>query len=182
MTTTTDDRTVGFTAYIDRPVDEVATLLMASTAVVIAGGERGHTDRIVVPLEVPMGQHGSARRPAVVSVGPAEAEDGCLRLPLRITALDNERWFPTFEGALTVESSQFCESTVRMNGEYRLPLGALGRATGSLGGDKAALTALYALFLEVIAGVEREMRETGPRWRPAPVSTSLRDEDRPRGG
>src|SRR6188768_3392541 len=95
-----EHRTIALTAFIGRPVEEVATLLGTRPASVITGGRSANLHHMVVTLQVPVGQHADVRRTAVVTLEPHERGDGRIRLPLSITALDSERWFPTFSGAL----------------------------------------------------------------------------------
>jgi hypothetical protein len=125
MTTEHPERTVEFAATLGRPVDEVARLLMAEAPFVIAGIDDSDSHRLVVPLEIPLGQHGSVRRPAVLDLGIPERHGGTFRMPLTVTALDTERWFPTFDGALEAHEADIGETTFRMTGRYALPLGAV---------------------------------------------------------
>lgn len=178
MATQTADRTVSFATFIGRPLEEIASVLVANGPAVIAGSPRPDRERLVVELEVPIGQHSAVRRTAVVALGMPESDERTLRLPLRVSAVHKERWFPTFTGALEASEPGFGETRLRLVGTYELPMGPLGRASGHLGGDRSARASLYALFLEIAAGIERETRLAAPAWRPAPLPDSLRDEDR----
>src|SRR4029077_2704354 len=103
----------------------------------------------------------------------------CFRLPLEVSATDRERWFPTFTGALEADDVGVGDTRLRLTGTYELPLGALGRMTGRAGADKLARASLYSLFVNVVSGAERELRETEPAWRPALAPEIVRRGDDP---
>jgi hypothetical protein len=183
MTNREGARSVTLTAFVGRPVQEVAKLLAADAPVVITGAHHTMDDRVVVNLEVPLGNEGAVSRTAALTLGVSRWDHGRFRLPLAVSAVERERWFPTFTGALEADDVGVGDTRLRLTGTYELPLGALGRMTGRAGADKLARASLYSLFVNVVSGAERELRETEPAWRPAPAPEIVRrDDDHPLGG
>ena len=183
MTNRVSARSVTLTAFVGRPVQDVGKLLAADASAIITGTHHNMDDRVVVNLEVPLGNEGAVSRAAALTLGAPQWENGRVRLPLAVSAVDRERWFPTFTGALEADDVGVGDTRLRLTGTYELPLGALGRMTGRAGADKLARASLYSLFVNVVTGAERELRETEPVWRPAPAPEILRrDDDHPLGG
>lgn len=170
-------RSVTLTAFVGRPLQEVAKLLSADAQTVIAGGHHAGDDHVVIKLEVPLGNEGAVSRAAVVALGVAEWHAGTFCLPLTVTALEREQWFPTFTGALEADEVGVGDTRLQLRGTYQLPLGALGRATGRAGADKLARASLYSLFVSVVAHTERQLQETAPTWRPAAAGEIVREHD-----
>ncbi|MCU1449693.1 MAG: hypothetical protein JWP02_1863 [Acidimicrobiales bacterium] len=179
MTDTDRNPLVTMTTYLSRPLAEVAALLTTDASAVIGGAARRGERRLVLELDVPLGQHGVVSRPVTVVLGPIESDERHFSLGLEISALDSARWFPTFEGRLEADGEGLDDTRLRMTGTYRLPLGRAGRATGPLGGDRLARSSLFAFFLSVVAGAERELRECAPLWRPPQMRSGLRDDTSP---
>jgi hypothetical protein len=179
MTDTDGSPTVTMTTYLSHPLAEVAALLTTGASAVIGGSSRPDERRLVVELDVPLGHHGVVSRPVNVVLGPVESEEDHFSLGLAISALDSSRWFPTFVGRIEADGEGLGDTRLRLAGAYQLPLGRAGRTSGPLGGDRLARSSLYAFFLGVVAGAERELRQRAPRWRPAQMPTSLRDDQSP---
>src|SRR5579872_1510708 len=171
------DRRMTLTAFVGRPVQEVADLLVSRAASVVPGAKQSDGHHVVVNLEVPLGSEGSFSRAASIGLGPAESRDQRCRLPFTVSALERERWFPTFNGQLEADDVGIGDTRLRLIGEYDLPLGALGRATGRAGADKLARASLYSLFVSIVTGIERELRQNGPAYRPAPAPDLVRGSD-----
>ena len=170
------------TAFVGRPVQEVAKLLAADAPVVITGVHNNKDDRVVVNLEVPLGNEGAVSRTAALTLGVAQWDHGRFRLPLAVSAVEREHWFPTFTGALEADDVGVGDTRLRLTGTYELPLGALGRMTGRAGADKLARASLYSLFVATVTAVEEELRESTPAWRPAAGAEVVRsDDDHPLG-
>lgn len=168
---------VTLTAFVSRRVQEVGRLLASDAQTVISGAHHHGDERVVVNLEVPLGNEGSVSRAAAVTLRASEWEDGQFRLPITVSALERERWFPTFSGVLEADEVGVGDTRLRLTGTYELPLGPLGRATGRAGADKLARASIYSLFVNMVTGTERELRETEPEWRPAPAPETLRQKD-----
>lgn len=168
---------MGFTAFVGRPVQEVAKLLASEAPRVVAGAHQREPDHVIVNLEVPLGREGSVRRPASVTLGIPGWDSDRFRLPLAVTALEREKWFPTFHGSLEADEVGIGDTRLRLIGEYELPLGVLGRASGRAGADKLARASLYSLFLATVTAIEQELRDMAPAWRPAPSGEIVRTEN-----
>jgi hypothetical protein len=165
------------TAFVGRPVQDVGRLLASDPQTVISGAHHGGDERVVVNLEVPLGKEGSVSRAAAVTLGVSAWEEEHLRLPITVSALERERWFPTFTGVLEADEVGVGDTRLRLSGTYELPLGALGRVSGRAGADKLAQASLYSLFVSIVTGAERELRSMAPEWRPAAAPEILRQKD-----
>lgn len=168
---------VTLTAFVSRPMKDVARLLASDAQTVISGAHHGGDERVVVNLEVPLGKEGSVSRAAAVTLGMSEWEDNHFRVPITVNAVERERWFPTFTGELEADEVGVGDTRLRLTGTYELPLGVLGRASGRAGADKLARASLYSLFVNMVTGAERELRNTEPGFRPAPAPDMLRQKD-----
>lgn len=171
------DRSVTFTAFLGRPVQDVAKVLVSEASEVIGGHRQHDADRVVVDLDVPLGKEGAVSRAAAVAIGLRDWEDGQLHLSLTVNALERERWFPTFHGSLEADEVGIGETRLQLIGSYELPLGVFGRATGRAGSDKLARASLYSLFVRIVTTLENELRESAPGWRPSAASGIVRDHD-----
>lgn len=168
---------VTLTAFVGRPVQEVSRLLASDAQTVVSGTHHGGDERVVVNLQVPLGNEGSVSRAAAVTLGLPAWEDGHFSLPITVTALERERWFPTFSGALEADEAGVGDTRLRLTGTYELPFGAVGRATARAGADKLARASMYSLFVNMITAAERELRAAAPEWRPAAAPEVVRQKN-----
>ena len=182
MTSGGAERTVTLTAFVGRPLEDVARLLSADAPTVISGSRNGGDGPLAVKLEVPLGTEAAVSRAAGVTLGPPEWDADEFRLPVAVCSLERPQWFPTFHGALEASGAGASDTRLRLTGTYELPLGALGRASGRAGADKLARASLYSLFVNIVVGTERQLTQAAPAWRPAQAGDMLRsDEDHPLG-
>lgn len=170
------DRTLTLTAFVGRPVQEVAALLVSRAPNVMPGAPQSDGHHVIVNLDVPLGNEGSVSRAASIELGIADRDERC-RLPITISALERERWFPTFHGQLEAEDFGIGDTRLRLIGEYDLPFGAIGRATGRAGADKLARASLYSLFVSIVTAIELELKQNGSGFRPATAPELVRGRD-----
>ena len=167
---------MAYSSVLGRAVNDVVPVLVRDCASAFAtkAGTRGQPHRVTVEVDVPVGAGQTVlTRAAVVELGQPEWDDCSVRVPLTIAATVGERWFPSFSGQLEAREALLGETELRLVGRYALPLGAVGRLTGHLGGDDLARASLAALFQATIVRIEAVLRDAAPSWRPAPAPDAL---------
>lgn len=158
-----------FTESLPWPLHEVARALQSLPWIYPSPtGARPEAGRIEVDLAVPLGSTGSVVHRATAELEPFEPGSDVCRLPLRISA---SRSFPTFAGAFEASDNRG-DTLLTLTGDYRLPLGLVGRVTGGTGLARASLR---RFFVTAVTAITADLRANAP-VRPAPAwHEDLRD-------
>ena len=128
------------------------------------------------PVEMRVDSEGgtAAAQQVVLDLGLPGAEAG--EFPVSWVPAAHTRLLPSFQGSLTV-SADGDESTVRISGSYRPPLGRFGAFGDGVIGHRVARRSLD----ELVAMLSTKLGDEARRWRdalaplPAPYPESLRD-------
>ena len=108
-------------------------------------------------LGVALGAGASVHQVVELELGVSRVVDDKLVLPMEWRASGHERLLPTFKGAL--EASEAGGATcLHLTGDYRVPLGVLGRFGDGVLGRRLARQSLERLLEQVAARLEGEVR------------------------
>ncbi len=86
-------------------------------------------------------------------VGPLQSEAASLCVPLHWKAVEHPHLFPVMDGKLQISDINGCQIELRLVGEYRTPLGAVGALGDALAGRRVAEKTLQ----DFLAGVAQRL-------------------------
>jgi hypothetical protein len=101
---------------------------------------------------------GAITRRVRAEVGPMITEPNSLRIPLRWKAAEHPKLFPLMDGELQI-SDRGHDIELRLVGEYRLPLGAIGAAADVVAGHRVAEKSLQGFLTEVANRLQAKLIE-----------------------
>lgn len=163
-------RSITAAAAVHAPAPLVVAVLSADPAVAFApalmsGARRGPALVATLTMELPAG--GAATQQVELRVGPPEpVAEGATSFSLTWHALGRERLFPTFDGRLLVVESDAAggDTELRLEGEYRPPLRALGAFADGLVGHRLARASLTAFLRDAARRVDAEVARRPPNF------------------
>jgi hypothetical protein len=96
-------------------------------------------------------------------VGPAETAPTSLRVPLHWKAAEHQNLFPVMDAELHISDVAAEHIELRLVGEYRAPLGAVGAVADALAGRRVAERSLRRFLAEVARRLEAKLVEHAGR-------------------
>jgi hypothetical protein len=102
---------------------------------------------------------GAITRRVRAEVGPIITAPDSLRIPLRWKAAEHPKLFPFMDGELHICDVGGNDIELRLVGEYRLPLGALGAAADVVAGHRVAEKSLHGFLNEVANRLQAKLIE-----------------------
>ena len=106
---------------------------------------------------------GAVTRGIVADVGPMETESNHLRVPLRWRAAEHPNLFPVMDADLRISDAAGDHIEVRVVGEYRTPLGAVGAVADVLAGRRVAESSIRRFVADVALRLEAKLEEHAER-------------------
>jgi hypothetical protein len=104
---------------------------------------------------------GAVTRRVDAEVGPMETDPASLRIPLRWKAAEHPKLFPLMDGELHITDVAGHDIELRIVGEYRLPLGAIGAAADAVAGHRVAEKSIRRFLEEVSRRLTDKLIEHG---------------------
>ncbi len=92
---------------------------------------------------------GAITRRVRAEVGPMISEPDSLRIPLHWKAAEHPNLFPVMDGELHISDATGNHIELRLLGEYRLPLGAIGAVADVVAGRRVARKSTRRFLEEV---------------------------------
>jgi hypothetical protein len=102
---------------------------------------------------------GAITRRVDAEVGPMETGPASLRVPLRWKAADHRNLFPVMDADLRISDTTGNQIELRLVGEYRTPLGAVGAVADALAGRRVAEKSIHGFITEVARRLESTLAE-----------------------
>jgi hypothetical protein len=102
---------------------------------------------------------GAITRRVRAEVGPMISEADSLRIPLRWKAAEHPNLFPFMDGELHISDAGGHDIELRLVGEYRPPLGAIGAAADAVAGHRVAEKSLQGFLTEVANRLQAKLIE-----------------------
>ena len=102
---------------------------------------------------------GAITRRVRADVGPMTTERDSLRIPLHWRARDHPNLFPVMHGGLHIANVGGNHIELRLLGEYRSPLGAVGAVADVVAGRRVAEKSLHAFLTEVVSRLQAGLIE-----------------------
>jgi hypothetical protein len=106
---------------------------------------------------------GAITRRVDAEVGPVIGGHGTLRVPLRWKAAEHPNLFPVMDADLHVSDLGDGHVELRLVGEYRTPLGAVGAVADALAGRRVVEQSVHDFLAEVARRLEAELVEHARR-------------------
>jgi hypothetical protein len=106
---------------------------------------------------------GAITRRVEAEVGPMDSGPASLRVPLHWKATEHPNLFPVMDAELHISDLDGNHIELRLVGEYRAPLGAVGAVGDALGGHRVAEKTLSGFLSEVARRLEAKLVEHGGR-------------------
>ena len=162
---------------IDVPLADVRNLLVREPTVLIdpaATLPDRRTGRVSTELRIPVG-HNTVTRLIAIDVSPAQIGDDGVVITLRWEAAHRRYWFPKMAAYLAVADAGAEKSSLRLTGNYTVPLWWLGRFVHRVAGVQLAEASVAALFDQIVDRVTRATHQArgSIRWHPAPAPQPL---------
>jgi hypothetical protein len=108
---------------------------------------------------------GAITRRVRAEVGPMIIEPDSLRIPVRWKDAEHPKLFPVMDGELHISDVGGSDIELRLVGEYRLPLGAIGAAADMVAGHRVAEKSLHGFLTEVTKRLQAKLIEhTARLW------------------
>ncbi len=102
---------------------------------------------------------GAITRRVRAEVGPLISEPDSLRIPLHWKAAEHPNLFPFMEGELHISDVVGNRIELRLVGEYRAPLGAIGAVADAVAGHRVAEKSLHGFLNEVANRLQAKLIE-----------------------
>jgi hypothetical protein len=106
---------------------------------------------------------GAITRRVAAEVGPLISGHGTVRVPLRWQAAEHSALFPVMDADLHVSDLDGGHIELRLVGEYRTPLGAVGAVADAVAGRRVAEQSVHDFFAEVTRRLEAALIEHAAR-------------------
>jgi hypothetical protein len=106
---------------------------------------------------------GAITRRVHAEVGPLITGHASLRMPVHWRAAEHPKLFPVMDGALDISDAAGNHIELRLVGEYRAPLGAVGALADALAGRRVAEKSLRGFLSEVASRLRAELVERTER-------------------
>jgi hypothetical protein len=97
---------------------------------------------------------GAITRRVDAEVGPLQSEAASLRVPLQWKAAEHPNLFPVMHGELRISDIDGSQIELRLVGEYRSPLGAVGAFGEALAGRRVAEKTLRGFLTDAARRLE----------------------------
>jgi hypothetical protein len=102
---------------------------------------------------------GAITRRVESQVGAVVTEHANLRVPLHWAAAEHPNLFPVMDGALRISDVAGSQIELRLVGEYRIPMGAIGAVADALAGRRVAEKSLRGFLAEVAHRLQAKLSE-----------------------
>ena len=153
--------------YINRPYEQVRDVLRARPLEILARASKSasaRTKELVANLSVSFGLvdvgvdvrthlHGIREDEAVAGLSPVT------RLDIGWEALDSPMAFPVMRAQLSIWPLTSTETQLEIEGEYRPPLGVVGKAIDAAIGNRIAEASVHRLLDDAVEQLKREIPE-----------------------
>jgi hypothetical protein len=106
---------------------------------------------------------GAITRRVEAAVGPLDSRPASLQVPLQWKAAEHPNLFPVMDGELHVSDADGNHVELRLTGEYRSPMGALGAVGDALAGRRVAENSLRGFLAAVAERLEAKLVEHAGR-------------------
>jgi hypothetical protein len=106
---------------------------------------------------------GAITRRVDAEVGPMDSGPTSLRVPLHWKASEHPNLFPVMDAELQISEVEGNHIELRLVGEYRTPLGAVGSVADALAGHRVAQKSLQGFLAEVARHLRAELVEHAER-------------------
>ena len=106
---------------------------------------------------------GAITRRVEAEVGPLGTGPASLRVPLKWKAAEHPNLFPVMDAELHISDADGNHVELRLVGEYRPPLGAIGALGDALAGGRVAEKSLQRFVTEVARRLEPKLVEHAAR-------------------
>jgi hypothetical protein len=106
---------------------------------------------------------GAITRRVEAEVGPLQSEAASLCVALEWKAAEHPNLFPAMHGELHISNIDGAQIELRLGGEYRPPLGAVGAVGDALAGRRVAEKSLRGFLIEVARRLEAKLVEHAGR-------------------
>jgi hypothetical protein len=106
---------------------------------------------------------GAFTRRVEADVGALSSGPSSLSVPLHWTAAEHPSLFPVMDGELRISKDEDNQIQVRLVGEYRSPLGAVGAVGDAVGGRRVAEKSLHGFLTEVATRLKAKLIEHAER-------------------
>jgi hypothetical protein len=106
---------------------------------------------------------GAITRRVDAEVGPLQSGAASLSVPLQWKAAEHPNLFPAMRGELRISDTGGDSIELRLGGEYRPPLGAVGAVGDALAGRRVADKSLRGFLIEVARRLEAKLVEHADR-------------------
>jgi hypothetical protein len=106
---------------------------------------------------------GAITRRVDAEVGALDSGPASLRVPLKWQAFVHPSLFPIMNGELQVGDAGGGKIELRLVGEYRSPLGAVGGVADALAGRRVAVKSLHGFLTEIAERLEGKLVEHAER-------------------
>lgn len=102
---------------------------------------------------------GAFTRRVQAEIGPMVNEPSRMSMPLHWRAAEHPRLFPVMDGELRISNVEGHEIELRLVGEFRAPLGAVGAVADAVAGRRVAEKSLHSFLAEVARRLEAKLVE-----------------------
>jgi hypothetical protein len=106
---------------------------------------------------------GAFTRRVQAEIGPIHNEPSRMSMPLRWEAAEHPKLFPVMDGELRISNVEGREIELRLVGDLRPPLGAVGALADAVAGRRVAEKSLRGLLAEVAQRLQAKLvQHAGP--------------------
>ena len=102
---------------------------------------------------------GAFTRRVEAAVGPMSSGPSSLSVPLHWTAAEHPSLFPVMDGELRISNDEGKQILLRLVGEYRSPLGAVGAVGDAVGGRRVAEKSIHGFLADVAQRLQAKLVE-----------------------